>query len=227
LREGRAADRPVILGSVKSNIGHLQAAAGVAGLIKVLLAFEHDEIPRHLHFREPNPYIPWSELPVKVAAEPVSWRRGERRRLAGVSSFGFSGTNAHVVLEEAPAARTVQASAAFPVHLLTASAASEPALKETVEQYAHVLLSSDAPLLDVCFTANAGRAQLAHRVAVLGATAAQTRDALEAALRGDERRDVFRGHVEGADRPKIAFLFTGQGSQSAGMGRQLYETQPV
>ncbi|WP_239005049.1 polyketide synthase [Mycolicibacterium sp. CBMA 360] len=98
---GRAADQPLLIGSVKTNIGHLEAAAGVAGIIKVILSLEHQELPKHLHFKNPSPHIPWDRIPVKVVDEATSWERGDRPRVAGISSFGFSGTNAHVLLEEA------------------------------------------------------------------------------------------------------------------------------
>ncbi|WP_316189812.1 polyketide synthase, partial [Bradyrhizobium sp. SZCCHNS1054] len=112
LSEGREADRPVIVGSVKSNLGHTDAAAGVAGLIKVVLSLQHGRIPKNLHFEAPNPHIAWDELPVKVASEAVPWVRNGVARIAGVSSFGISGTNAHVVVEEAPAAAETALSAA-------------------------------------------------------------------------------------------------------------------
>jgi acyl transferase domain-containing protein/NADP-dependent 3-hydroxy acid dehydrogenase YdfG/acyl carrier protein len=107
LGAGRTQQNPLLIGSVKTNLGHLESAAGIAGVMKVVLALQHERIPRHLHFRNPSPHIAWSEYPVRVTSESVPWPRGERRRLAGVSSFGFSGTNAHVVLEEAPAAPAV------------------------------------------------------------------------------------------------------------------------
>ena len=101
---GRGRDREAALwtGSVKTNIGHLEPASGMAGLIKILLAFQHGRIPASLHFREPNPHIPWNEIPVRVAAAPVEWKRGGTRRIAGLSAFGFSGTNAHAIVEEPP-----------------------------------------------------------------------------------------------------------------------------
>ena len=104
--EGRDPSRPLLIGSVKTNIGHLEAAAGIAGLIKVVLALEHEVLPKHLHFSHPSPYIPWDRLPVRVLDEATPWPRNGRPRTAGVSSFGFSGTNAHVILEEAPVAET-------------------------------------------------------------------------------------------------------------------------
>ncbi len=104
--EGREPDRPLLIGSVKTNIGHLEAASGIAGLIKVVLSLEHEMLPKHLHFRNPSPHIPWDRLPVRVVDEATPWQRNDRSRLAGVSSFGFSGTNAHVLVGEAPVADT-------------------------------------------------------------------------------------------------------------------------
>ena len=103
LGDGRDAGQPLLIGSVKTNIGHLEAAAGIAGVIKVILSLEHELLPKHLHFRNPSPHIPWDRLAVRVVEEATAWERNGRPRIAGVSSFGFSGTNAHVILEEAPA----------------------------------------------------------------------------------------------------------------------------
>src|SRR6202012_2131102 len=102
LGPGRGAQNPLVVGSVKTNLGHMEAAAGVAGLIKVVLALQNQKIPAHLHFQEMNPHIDWGGVPVEIPVEGRAWPRSERRRLAGVSSFGFSGTNAHVIVEEAP-----------------------------------------------------------------------------------------------------------------------------
>src|SRR5690606_22555827 len=102
LGQGRQPDLPLIMGSVKTNFGHLESAAGVAGLMKVILSLRHDMIPQHLHFQDPSPRIPWPEFPVIVPTERIPWPAGKERRLAGVSAFGFSGTNAHVIIEEAP-----------------------------------------------------------------------------------------------------------------------------
>lgn len=128
LGEGRSATNPLWIGSVKTNIGHLESAAGVAGIIKVILALRHERLPPHLHFREPSPHIAWADYPVRVTAQGRDWPRGERRRLAGVSSFGFSGTNAHVVIEEAPATVSTEAPHSRPVHCLPLSARSSHAL---------------------------------------------------------------------------------------------------
>ncbi len=126
----RPQDNRLVIGSVKTNIGHLEAAAGIAGLIKVVLSLQHEEIPPHLNFKQPNPHITWDELPAVIPTERMLWPSGERRRLAGVSSFSFSGTNAHIVLEEAPVSEPVQAEVERPLHLLTLSAKTEEALKQ-------------------------------------------------------------------------------------------------
>src|SRR5207244_4360779 len=122
---GRSSETPLVVASVKTNIGHLESAAGVAGLIKVVLALQHEEIPSHLHFREGNPHFAWDSVPIVVPAQPMRWsRNGARPRLASVSSFGFSGTNAHVVLQEAPAREPQNAVVERPVHVMALSAQS-------------------------------------------------------------------------------------------------------
>ena len=169
LGEGRQADRPVLVGSVKTNLGHLEAAAGVTGLIKVILALQHEIIPPHLHFNAPNPHIPWSELPVAVTTRATPWKRESGRRIAGLSSFGFSGTNAHVVIEEAPASRAVASPETDrPVHVLTLSARTESRARVAERSICRDHLERGDALADVCFTANTGRAHFAHRLAVVG-----------------------------------------------------------
>jgi acyl transferase domain-containing protein/acyl carrier protein len=226
---GRAARRaPLVLGAVKSNIGHLEAAAGLAGLLKVVLALRHESIPANLHFSNPNPHIDWQRLPFAVPVREHAWPRSERARVAGVSSFGFSGTNAHVIVAEAPQPVRAPSSAERPVHVLTLSARSENALRTLAARYAQ-RLSDDGQieLADAAFTANTGRAQFLHRLAVCAKSAAEATAALNAAARGEASPAVVRGRVERGGRPRIAFLFTGQGSQYVGMGRALYETQPT
>jgi len=231
LGAGREAGRPLLIGSVKTNIGHLEAAAGVAGVIKVVLALEHGLLPRHLHFRTPSPHIPWKQLPVKVLSEARAWPRGERVRRAGVSSFGFSGTNAHVVLEEAPVAALVPAPegalAQRPAHLLVLSARSGAALKALAQAYAQRLgaLGAGETLADLCYSAGVGRSHLEHRAALVVEEPARAVALLEAL--GEERPQPGLYSGVSADPPKTAWLFTGQGSQYAGMGRALYESQPV
>jgi acyl transferase domain-containing protein/acyl carrier protein len=226
LGEGRSPENPLIIGSAKTNIGHLEAAAGVAGIIKVVLSLQHQEIPPHLHFKQPNPYINWDELPVVVPRSAMPWFSGERRRLAGVSSFGMSGTNAHIVLEEPPVLKPVQAEVERPLHLLTLSAKTEEALKQLAVQY-HKCLAANPSLAigDICFSANTGRSHFTHRLSVVASSSVEVCEKIGNFSAGQETAGVFKG--QGSSLPKVAFLFTGQGSQYIGMGRQLYETQPT
>jgi acyl transferase domain-containing protein/acyl carrier protein len=227
LGEGRETDRPLLVGSVKTNVGHLEAAAGIAGLIKVILALDHEEIPPHLHFNTPNPYIPWAELPVRVTAEKAAWRRGERVRRAGVSSFGFSGTNAHVVVEEAPAlAATGATPIDRPQHVLAISARDSQALSELVSAYANRLPDA-ASFADVACSANTGRAHHAQRLAIVAATSREARQALESFLKDGQARCVTASATAATRPPDVALLFTGEDSERADAGRELYETQPA
>ena len=229
LGAGRSPDSPLIIGSVKTNIGHLESAAGIAGLIKVVIALQHREIPPHLHFQQPNPYIDWDKLPVVVPQENQPWSVKDKRRVAGVSSFGASGTNAHVVLEEAPLAEERDANLPErPEHLLTISAKTETALRELAQRY-HTYLAThpNVSLADICFTSNCGRSHFPHRLSVVASSTAELSTKLGAYTASQETPDIFRGQVQEATQPKIAWLFTGEGSQYVRMGRQLYETQPV
>jgi acyl transferase domain-containing protein/acyl carrier protein len=225
LGAGRAGDRPVVVGSLKTNIGHLEPAAGVAGLIKVVLALRHGEIPAQLHFETPNPHIPWSELPVTVATHARPWPAG--RRLAGVSSFGFSGTNAHVIVEAAPVAHAHPVEPERPAHLLTLSARNELALRALAERWGTCLAHSSVPLAALCATARTGRASLEHRVVVTAATAEQARESLLGFARAGAAPGVLTGRATKGRAPEVAFLFTGQGAQYPGMGRALYDGQPA
>ena len=228
LSEGRSPQDPLLIGSVKTNVGHLEAAAGIAGLIKVALALQYKEIPAHLHFKTPNPYVPWSELPIKVAIEHRFWPAGKGKRIAGLSSFGFSGTNAHVVVEEAPALGPNQATIDRPLHLLALSAKSEAALKSLAGKYAEFLAEHPSiSVSDFCFTANSGRAHFAQRLALTVESAEQLGEKLSVYAAGQASSEMLTGRTESTDRPKIAFLFTGQGSQYKDMGRQVYQTEPT
>ncbi|MCC6456162.1 MAG: acyltransferase domain-containing protein, partial [Caldilineaceae bacterium] len=232
--EGREPSAPLAIGSVKTNVGHLEAAAGIAGLLKVVLALQEQEIPPHLHFQQPNPYIPWAELPMRVAATRQAWPRNGAPRRAGVSSFGFSGTNAHVLLEEAPRRERVTATAR-PRQLLTLSARSVAALHSLAERYQQQLAaqqdrldtgSDTAGFADFCFTANVGRAHFSQRLALVVESAEQAQSQLAAWLGGESVPDLHQGEATGSDLRPV-FLFTGQGAQYVGMGRDLYAHSPV
>jgi acyl transferase domain-containing protein/SAM-dependent methyltransferase/acyl carrier protein len=222
---------PLIVGSAKTNFGHLESAAGIAGLIKVILSLQHEEIPPHLHFERPNPHIDWEALPVEIPTNSRAWPVGDRRRFAGVSSFGFSGTNGHIVLEEAPAVAENEekpSASERPYHLLTLSARTAEGLTALAGSYEqHLLARSGVDVGDVCFTAGTCRSQFAHRFGIVGATIEKVREKLAAAAMGEEVAGLVSGRLAGSEPPGVAFLFTGQGSQYAGMGRQLYETQPA
>lgn len=224
---GRDPAQPMWLGSVKTNLGHLEAAAGVSGLIKVVLALQHREIPAHLHFKQPSPHIAWAELPFTVPTKSQVWEPIGGRRLAGVSSFGFSGTNVHVVVEEAPQGDPAAATNSGD-SLYTLSARDEKALCVLAARHAEALARPDAPsLADACFTANVGRANFAYRATIAAASLQELRERLGALSRGEETPGVRTAAMQRRDPPRIAFVFTGQGSQYAGMGRALYESAPV
>ncbi|HKI06704.1 MAG TPA: amino acid adenylation domain-containing protein [Thermoanaerobaculia bacterium] len=211
------------IGSVKTNIGHLDAAAGIAGLIKTALALKHGEIPPSLHFHAPNPRIDFAASPFFVNAALREWQSGGAPRRAAVSSFGIGGTNAHAVLEEAPAPSETPAANARGHQLLVISARSEPALEAATGNLARWLREHpDVPLADAAYTLQAGRRPLAHRRVVVARGAEEAASALEA--RDPER--VLSRLADGSRRP-VVFLFPGQGSQYPGMGGGLYESEPA
>jgi acyl transferase domain-containing protein/acyl-CoA synthetase (AMP-forming)/AMP-acid ligase II/NADPH:quinone reductase-like Zn-dependent oxidoreductase/acyl carrier protein len=218
----RAGDQPLWLGSVKSNIGHTQAAAGIAGLIKMVLAMRHGVLPRTLHIDEPTTEVDWSAGTVRLLEMECDWPELGRPRRAGVSSFGVSGTNAHVVLEQAPMADPAQPRCGRPptaVLPLVLSARSSAALRAQAARLLAAVRTEPGSLADVSFSLATERAVLEHR-AVVAVTGHQHMLAALAALSSGEPGEAVIGTpVTG----KVAFLFTGQGSQRAGMGRELYE----
>ena len=231
LGKDRAATDPVVIGSVKTNIGHLEAAAGIAGVIKTVLALQRREIPRHLNFSTPNPYIDWNAAPIEVAGQQRTWKPIGGRRLAGVSSFGFSGTNGHVILEEAPAEasdRDLAPKTGMP-ELLALSARDPDALIELARAYREILSrdDADARLSDICFTANSGRAHFSQRAIVHGRNALELAEAIDALIEHRDHPRLARGVAARDAAPRVAFLFPGQGPQYVDMGRTLYESAPA
>jgi pimaricinolide synthase PimS1 len=218
--------KKVLIGSVKTNIGHLEASAGIASVIKVILSLQHEKIPKSLHFNMPNSRIPWDVLPIEVSKNLTPWPKNEKPRTAGISSFGFSGTNAHVIIQEAPRTSARQLDTDRPFHILSLSAKNEAALKELAQGYVG-LLSSNIDLGDTCYSANTGRAHLQHRVAVVAASTDDACIKLGTFIGNSEMKGLFKGKIDKNDEPGIAFLFTGQGAQYVGMAKELYNRLPV
>ncbi|HEY5808070.1 MAG TPA: beta-ketoacyl synthase N-terminal-like domain-containing protein, partial [Povalibacter sp.] len=219
---------PLALGSVKTNLGHLEAAAGVAGLLKVVLMLQHRTLAPHLHLRNPSPHIAWDQYPFTVPTSATGWSPVGEKRLAGVSAFGFSGTNVHLILEEAPAVTAAGNEQERPLQILTLSARTETALWKLAEATQARLAQDRTPALaDVCFTANAGRTPFGQRLSVVGATSAEIGGLLARHLRGETAAGLATSRISGKERHRIGFLFTGQGSQYAGMARQLFDSSPL
>ncbi|HET7503187.1 MAG TPA: beta-ketoacyl synthase N-terminal-like domain-containing protein, partial [Kofleriaceae bacterium] len=216
---GRGPEHPLVLGSVKTNIGHLESAAGVAGLIKVVLALQHRAIPPHLHLRALNPDVAQEPMPKLIPSATMAWP-GDGPRIAGVSAFGLSGTIAHLVVEEAPAAAAV-AEAATEARtdqalVLPISAHSPEALRALTGAYHDLLSRADAPAVrDLCYSAAVRRTHHDHRLAVVGQSHAELAEALSAFLAGEPHHRLAAG-VRSTSAHRVVFVFTGQGGQWPG-----------
>ncbi|MET9701333.1 type I polyketide synthase, partial [Streptomyces sp. NPDC006529] len=226
--QDREDGRPLLLGSVKSNIGHTQAAAGVAGVIKMVLAMQHGVLPQTLHVDEPTPHVDWSAGEVELLTELREWPETGRPRRAGISSFGISGTNAHTIIEQAPegeeAQPTVRPSGVRVLPYLLSGRTQEAVRAQAAALAAH--LDDEATAADVAFSLATNRAHLDHRAAVV--LAAESVQELRDALTGLAARETPTQTAAGAvGDGRLAFLFTGQGSQRLGVGRELYDAFPV
>lgn len=223
----RNADTPLYVGSVKTNFGHLEGASGIASLIKTVLALQYQTIPAHLHFQQPNPHINWGEMPIKVPTQATPWPERDSARAAGVNCFGFSGTNAHVILSEPPAKPTPVSTPALerPLHLIALSAKNSTSLQGLAESFHRYL--NDHPnlsVVDVCFSANTGRSHFQHRLALAAASTQELSQQLAAFLQKRSAPMVWTGEAKGS--PKLALAFPGTEAY-LNMGRKLYDTQPV
>ncbi|MEU3545208.1 SDR family NAD(P)-dependent oxidoreductase, partial [Streptomyces paromomycinus] len=244
----RPEGRPLWLGSVKSNIGHTQAAAGVAGVIKMVLALQHGQLPRTLHADEPSPHVDWTEGEVKLLTEPVPWRPNDRPRIAGISSFGISGTNVHLLLEEAPAEEPAHVAgnpadgdtvtSAPVLSWAGADAAAETVSAWLVSGRSAAGLAAQADRLrdwltsrpelapaDVAWSLAATRSVFEHRAVVVGGDREQVLAGLAGLASGAPSGALIAGTARPDARP--VFAFAGQGSQWVGMGRELAEVSPV
>jgi len=237
---GQARTTPCIIGSVKSNIGHLEATAGVAGLIKTALALKHRQIPANLHFETPNPQIPFADLNLQVPTTLMPWPAPSNgRRFASVNSFGFGGANANVVLEEAPEEQRAEGQKtedrktedrktdlASNLCLLPVSARSPEALTAMAAAYRDFVRETDAPLTDICYSAALRRGHHPYRAALVAESATDLIAQLDALVAGDTGPGIASGQT--SDAPvKLAFVYAGMGAQWWAMGRQLFQEEPI
>ena len=241
--QGRPDGQPLWLGSVKSNIGHTQPAAGAAGVIKMVLALQHGLLPRTLHADEPSPHVDWSAGDVRLLTDPVPWAPNGHPRRAGVSSFGISGTNAHLILEEAPPAADGTAAggreprAAFPrrrpwlagaiVPWVVSARTAEGLQAQAGRLATHLAARPDLDPADVGWSLAVTRSPFEHRAVITGTDRDDLGAGLAAVAAGQPAAGVTTGAVWAASGVRVGFLFAGQGSQRAGMGRDLHAASPV
>lgn len=220
---------PLQIGSVKTNIGHLEAAAGMAGLIKVILGLKYQQIPAHLNFNHPNHHVDWEKLPISIPTATQEWVTTRGKRRAGVSSFGFSGTNAHIIVEEAPAIQS-QAHIEYPheaPQVIILSARNDQALKELTQSYESLLQKQLENWLDIDYATQTRRHHFEHRLAFVSENAGHAQRVLHEFIATGSSPELFLGKKNSSASPTIAMLFTGQGSQYLGMGHALYKNEPV
>lgn len=227
LSTNRPAADPVFVGSVKTNIGHLEAAAGIAGLIKAALSLKHGRIPANLHLQQPNPDIPFEKYNLRVPTRSIEWPHTSGPRYAGVNSFGFGGTNAHAVLQGPPPDPAVPERSDDARRVLVLSARTNEALDALAASMSTFLHETDADLADIAYSCCFRRTHHEHRLAVVAANSEQARARLAAHLDGEQPADVVRGRAPAHGKPRLAFVFSGMGPQWWGMARELLGTEPV
>lgn len=221
--------KPLLIGSVKTNLGHLESAAGIAGLVKVVLSLQHNKIPRHLHFNKPSSHIPWNDIPVKVTKGPVPWPRTDKPRIAGISSFGFSGTNAHIIIEEGPAGTINKTyNKTRDIYLLPISAKTDEALKSQTARY-HDFIQDDnqQDLYGVCYAASRKRSHHGNRNVCMFSSKSDLLNQLNSFSDGRMCSDVISGFNNEHSIKKLAFVYSGQGPHWWAMGRELMGKEPV
>ncbi len=231
---GRTADQPLYVGSVKSNFGHIEAGAGLLGLAKAALSLQYGEIYPSLHFERLNPNIDLEHAPVRVPTQRVPWPPQDKPRFAGVNSFGYSGTNAHAILQEAPTViadsdQEIEAKGLLEREggMLVFSAKTAEGLDTLADRYIDSLVRQEEDSLrDITFTAAVGRTQLSNRLAVIGSTKEEIGRKLQDWREGRTPKGLVASQVQGRAKPKVAFMFTGQGAQYPEMGREFYATEP-
>lgn len=226
---GRSPGAKLYVGSVKSNFGHIEAGAGLLGLAKVALSLQQEQIFPSLHFKQFNPNIDVGRAPVEVPTRLIPWPRGAARRMVGINSFGYSGTNAHAIVQEAPLPQNGAGSAAprtRPQEMVVLSAKSKATLEELVDRWLAYLEGDQAgTLANIAFTAATGRSHLHHRLAAVGSSPVDLAGKLRTWREGRIAKGLASGQVRPRLRPKVAFMFTGQGAQYAGMAEELYKTE--
>ncbi len=225
-----AGDVPCLVGSVKANIGHLEAAAGVAGVVKTALCLRYRQIPPLAGLKNPNPAIPFDAMGLRLPRHLEPMPAGEGPSFAGVNSFGYGGTNAHALLEEpaAPPPSQLTSSPNGGYYILPISARSDEALRALAASYASLLSAPDAPALaDVCYSAGVRRGHFEHRLAAVAATTSEMVQTLRSYLSGDRAENVSSGKLAGRTDAKPVFVFSGMGPQWRAMGHELLRTEPV
>ncbi|MEO4052782.1 type I polyketide synthase [Solibacillus sp. CAU 1738] len=224
--KNRTKENPLKIGSVKSNIGHLEAAAGIASIIKVLLSFKKDLIPGNLNFKDPNPFIPWDNSPVKVVDTNTNWKNNGSLRRVGINGFGFGGSNAHIIIEEPLKEKPVVKTDNDPIYILKLSAKSERSLRNNIQNYLDYMNGNEVDIKDIVYTNNLFRADYDYRFTVFGRNKGGIIKRMESYLMNENKIGIstnLNEVIKFQKEPEVVFLFTGQGSQYLGMGKELYD----